>query len=73
MDDFINNPQDHINFYGKDWSILRAYLKYKQDIIMDSLCRDLSQEETNVLRGNLRGIRDILSLEQAAPKGRPQE
>lgn len=66
MEEFILNPEQHINFNGKDWNILRAYLKDRSAVVVDQLCGDKSLDETTMLRGQLRAYRDLLSLEQMA-------
>jgi hypothetical protein len=73
MENYSQSPENYLNFHGKDWNVLRSYLREQQELTMLKLCENVSHDETLILRGKLRAIRDILALEQAAPKAASQE
>lgn len=73
MSDYETQPEDHLNFNSKEWAVIKAYLKGRQESTLSSLCSVLSQDDTNLKRGYLMCIRELLFLEQAAANSRQQE
>ena len=60
------NPEKYINFSSKDWRVLREYLQSQRESIVDRLCGEITNDEANRLRGELRQVKAILSLEEQA-------
>ena len=73
MSDYETQPEQYLNFNTAEWNIIKTYLKGRQEALLSALCSTLSHDETNVKRGQLMQIRDLLSLEQVAINGRQKE
>lgn len=61
----LSNPEESINFEGRDWSILREWLRYEIDSATYMLCGNITHDESNKLRGKILFAKTILDLEAA--------
>lgn len=70
--EYASAPEKHINFGGKDWRVIRAYVENRLDILVGQLCQELSDNQTNVIRGQIAALRDFIQLEKQAATERSQ-
>lgn len=64
-------PEVQMSFQTGDWYVLRQWLHEQEASMKDRLCdSSLSPEDTNVLRGRITMIKEILKLEKLATQNR---
>jgi hypothetical protein len=61
-------PEEHIMFGGRDWELIKAYLKEEQEQKIRMLVSATDHDTSNRIRGALSMIQALLSLETAADK-----
>lgn len=70
--EYERTPEKHINFGGKDWRVIKSYIENRLDLLVGQLCQDLSDSQTNVIRGQIAALRDFIQLEKQAATERVQ-
>lgn len=64
-------PEQQMSFQTGDWLVLRQWLHEQEQYFKDRLCDiSLSPDETNVLRGKIFMVKEILNLEKQATQNR---
>jgi hypothetical protein len=58
--------EEQVNFHGTDWIAIRAYLMEQDDNKVALLLGAKTHDETNELRGAVKFIRHLLSIEKTA-------
>ena len=60
------NAEEHITFGGRDWISIKAWAAQQKETKLQMLISETSHDKSNVIRGYLAMLNDLLGLEKAA-------
>lgn len=58
--------EEHITFGGRDWISIKAWATQQKETKLQMLVSETSHDKSNIIRGYLTMLNDILGLEHAA-------
>ncbi len=60
------NAEEHITFGGRDWISIKTWAAQQKETKLQMLINETSHDKSNLIRGYLAMLNELLGLEKAA-------